>query len=164
MTGSGFLEPALWYAQLPVLYAAAGALITDPAGQVLVVKPNYRPGWGLPGGVCEHGEAPHDTCAREVLEEVGLTITVGSLLVIHWQPPEGDRPNPNICLIFDGGSLADPAGITLQREELDDYRFIEPAEAAAYLPPATAGRIPAALEARSSGIPAYLHPHAADLR
>jgi 8-oxo-dGTP diphosphatase len=164
MTGSGFLEPAAWYAQLPVLYAAAGALITDPAGRVLVVKPNYRPGWGLPGGVCEHGEAPHDTCAREVLEEIGLTITVGRLLVIHWQPPEGDRPNPNICLIFDGGTLAGPAGITLQREELDDYRFIEPGQADAYLPPATAARIPAALGARSSGIAAYLHPQAADLR
>jgi 8-oxo-dGTP diphosphatase len=158
MTGSGFLEPAAWYAQLPAVFAAAGALITDPGGRVLVVKPNYRPGWGLPGGVCEHGEAPHAACAREVLEELGLTVSVGGLLVIHWQPPEGERPNPNICLIFDGGTLASTEGIRLQQEELDDWEFIEPGQASAYLPPATAERIPAAVGARSSGTVAYLHP------
>jgi 8-oxo-dGTP diphosphatase len=157
MAESGILEPDEWYAQLPVLYAAAGALITNPEGQVLVVKPNYKPGWGLPGGVCEQSEAPHDACAREVLEEIGLTIDVGRLLVVDWEPPEGDRPNPVICLIFDGGMLAGPDGIRLQREELDDYEFIDPAKSADYLPAAISERIPAAMAARSAGTTAYLH-------
>jgi 8-oxo-dGTP diphosphatase len=157
MADSGILEPHEWYAQLPVVYAAAGALITDPEGRVMVVKPNYKPGWGLPGGVCEQDESPHDACAREVQEELGLAIDVGRLLVVDWEPPEGDRPNPVICLIFDGGVLASADGVRLQREELDDYEFIDPAKSADYLPAAVAERIPAAVAARSTGATAYLH-------
>src|ERR1022692_3519136 len=50
VTGTGFTDAATWYASLPVLYASAAALITDAAGQVLLVKPNYRDHWTLPGG------------------------------------------------------------------------------------------------------------------
>ena len=71
-----------WYAGLATMYGAAAALITDPSGGVLLVKPNYRDHWSLPGGVLEHGEPPHRGCAREVAEEVGLQITVGPLLVV----------------------------------------------------------------------------------
>ena len=77
-----------WYAGLATMYGAAAALITDPSGGVLLVKPNYRDHWSLPGGVLEHGEPPHRGCAREVAEEVGLQITVGPLLVVDWAAPD----------------------------------------------------------------------------
>jgi 8-oxo-dGTP diphosphatase len=163
MTQPGFLEPADWFAQLARVVTSAGALITDPAGRVLVVKPNYRPGWSLPGGVCEHGEPPHLGCAREVLEEVGLTITPGRLLVVHWMPPGGtqdgriERTDPVIAFIFDGGTADDPAQIRLQHEELDDYAFVDPRDSDRYLRPEIAARIPAALAARTGEGPAYLH-------
>ena len=48
-TGANFLEPGAWFASLPTVYVAAGALITDPGGQVLLVKPNYRDHWAMPG-------------------------------------------------------------------------------------------------------------------
>ena len=156
MTGTGFTDAATWYASLPVLYAAAAALITDPAGQVLLVKPNYRDHWTLPGGICEYAEPPHVACAREVLEEIGLDLPIGPLLVIGWSAPDGDRPNPIMHFVFDGGTLAGPAGIVLQEEELDDYRFIDPAGVAAFLPPFIAPRISAALTARASGAAIYL--------
>ena len=156
VTGTGFTDAATWYASLPVLYAAAAALITDNSGQVLLVKPNYRDHWTLPGGICEHAEPPHSACAREVHEELGLDLPVGKLLVIDWAPPDGDRPNPIIHFIFDGGTLADPAGILLQQEELDDYQFTDPNAVADYLPPFIAARIPAALTARASGAATYL--------
>jgi hypothetical protein len=41
VTGTGFTDAATWYASLPVLYAAAAALITHPAGQVLLIKPPF---------------------------------------------------------------------------------------------------------------------------
>jgi 8-oxo-dGTP diphosphatase len=156
MTGTGFTDAAAWYASLPVLHAAAGALITDAAGRVLLVKPNYRDHWSLPGGICEPAEAPHAACAREVREELGLDLPVGRLLVIDWTPPEGDRLNPIMHFVFDGAILADPAAIVLQQEELDDYQFTEPAGASTYLPPFIAARVAAALTARATGGAAYL--------
>ena len=127
MTEPGFLDPAAWFAQLARVVASAGALITDPAGRALVVKPNYRPGWSLPGGVCEHGEPPHLACAREVLEEVGLAITPARLLVVHWLPPEGERTDPNIAFIFDGGTVDGPDGIRLQQRGTGRLRVHRPA-------------------------------------
>jgi 8-oxo-dGTP diphosphatase len=156
VTGTGFTDAATWYASLPVLYAAAAGLITDTAGQVLLVKPNYRDHWTLPGGICEHAEPPHVACAREVLEEIGLDLPIGPLLVIGWSAPDGDRPNPIMNFVFDGGTLAGPAGIVLQEEELDDYRFTDPADVAAFLPPFIAARLRAALTARASGAAIYL--------
>ena len=88
---AGFTDPAAWYAGLPVLYAAAAALITSPGGAVLLVKPNYRDHWSLPGGICEHAEPPHVACGREVEEELGLVIAVGRLLTVSWTAPEGER-------------------------------------------------------------------------
>ena len=56
--------PDVWYAGLPGVVVAAGALITDPGGRVLVVKPNYRDRWTIPGGICEFGEPPQMQIGR----------------------------------------------------------------------------------------------------
>jgi 8-oxo-dGTP diphosphatase len=153
-------EEAAWYASLPTLYGSAAALFTDEAGRVLLVKPNYRDHWSLPGGILEHGEPPHVGCAREVAEEIGLHIQPGRLLAIDWVPPTGERPRPIVHFVFDGGTLADDPGITLQEEELDDYRFVSPADLAGYLPPVIAARVGAALRVRrDSEAPSPYLPH-----
>jgi 8-oxo-dGTP pyrophosphatase MutT (NUDIX family) len=140
-----------WYAQLPTMFGAAAALFTDKDGRVLLVKPNYRDHWSLPGGILEDGEPPHVACAREVAEELGLDIEPGPLLVVDWTPPEGDRPKPIVHWVFDGGTLDPDRTITLQEEELDDYRFVDPADVAAYLPPFIADRVTAAIHVRAQG-------------
>jgi hypothetical protein len=48
-----FTDEATWYASLATMYASAAALITSPSGEVLLVKPNYRELWSLPGGILE---------------------------------------------------------------------------------------------------------------
>src|SRR5690606_39748642 len=68
------LPPEQWFATLPTAYLTASGLITDTGGRVLLVDPNYREHWTLPGGVVEHAEAPHTACEREVAEEVGLEV------------------------------------------------------------------------------------------
>jgi len=155
MTTDNWVDHDTWFASLPGVVLAAGALITDPAGRVLLVKPNYRDHWSLPGGICEHGEPPHAGCAREVAEEVGLDRAVGALLAIDWAQPYGPQARPVMHFVFDGGELPDGAAIVLQREELDDFRFTEPGETSRYLAPYGERRLAAALAARASGAAVY---------
>jgi hypothetical protein len=61
-----------------------------------------------------------------------------------------------VFFVFDGGEVAPDVGIRLQHEELDDYRFTDPGEFAAYLPPFLEARYSAALYARAAGRAAYL--------
>ena len=155
MSTGDFLDHNEWFARQPGVVVAAGALITDPAGRVLLVKPNYRDFWTVPGGICEHGEPPHAGCAREVAEEIGLELAVGALLTIDWSQPYGREARPIMHFLFDCGGLDDGAGIVLQRDELDDFRFTDPAEMSGYLAPYGVRRVTAALEGRASGVPVY---------
>jgi 8-oxo-dGTP diphosphatase len=145
-----------WYAQLPTMFGAAGALFTDGAGRVLLVKPNYREHWSRPGGILEHGEPPHEGCRREIGEELGLDITPGRLLVVGWAGLEGRRPRPVMHFVFDGGTLAPGTPIRLQAEELDDYRFVELGQLGDYLPELISARVVAAMRGRDTGSTAYL--------
>jgi len=155
VTSAGFLDAETWYAGLPGVILAAGALITSPPGAVLLVKPNYRDHWTLPGGICEHGEPPHAGAAREVAEEIGLDVLPGRLLVISWAQPRGPAERPIMHFVFDGGTVGEDAPVVVQQEELDGYRFVAPADLAGYLPPYGLARVRAALAARASGRTEY---------
>jgi 8-oxo-dGTP diphosphatase len=156
MPSLSFTDQESWYTGLAGVVVSAGALITDPAGRALLVKPNYRDYWSLPGGICEHGEPPHAGCAREVAEEVGLTLDVGRLLAVDWSMPYGNAARPSMHFVFDGGSLADGSHIVLQQEELDGWRFTAGAELAQFLPPHTLPRVSGAISARANGTVCYL--------
>jgi 8-oxo-dGTP diphosphatase len=146
-----FTDEATWYASLATMYGTAAALITSPAGDVLLVKPNYRDLWSLPGGILEDGEPPHAGCAREVEEELGLSVPVGPLLAVDWVAADESRPRPIVAFLFDGGVLADPSVIVLQESELDEFRFVPPSAVAAYLPEHMTLRVTAGLRALGSG-------------
>ena len=154
MQPEDFIEPVAWHASLPGVIVSAAALIGDSAGGVLVVKPNYRDHWTLPGGICEFGEAPRAGCAREVTEELGIDPQLGGLLAIDWQPAQemyGPTARPAVFFIFDGGILPSLAAIRLQAAELDDCRFVAASELASLLPAQSLPRVKAALAALSSG-------------
>ncbi|QBI54489.1 NUDIX domain-containing protein [Streptomonospora litoralis] len=151
-----FLPPEQWFASLPTAYLASFGLITDESGRVLLVDPNYRDHWTLPGGIVEDGEAPHLACEREVAEEVGLQRTAGTLLALQWSAPRGARPRPFLSFVFDCGTIDSGAVITLQEDELDDYAFVAPDAAADLLHPALAPRLTGALKARSEGATVYV--------
>ena len=70
---------AAYVATLPRVLAGAAALFRDAAGRVLLVEPNYREGWALPGGTIESddGESPRDGARRETAEEIGLDRPLG---------------------------------------------------------------------------------------
>ncbi|WP_091284197.1 NUDIX domain-containing protein [Micromonospora haikouensis] len=149
-------EPATWYANLPAFYAATAAFITDSAGNILLVKPTYRDHWAFPGGYLEDGEFPHVGCAREVQEELGVSVTVGTLLVVDWASPAGERPRSLIHFTFDCGILSDQSDFDLPRQELEDVAFFPPGEAEQRLPDSVSPRIAAAAGARIRLTPVYL--------
>ncbi|GAA3388742.1 NUDIX hydrolase [Streptomyces roseoviridis] len=150
MTTSDF---ATYLAGLPRVLAGAAALFRDASGRVLIVEPNYREGWALPGGTIEsdEGETPRQGARRETAEEIGLDVEPGALLAVDWSHGPG-RP-PLVAYLYDGGVLSDEqlASIRLQEEELVSWKLVRPDEVLAHLPGSLGPRVLAALDVLEHG-------------
>jgi 8-oxo-dGTP pyrophosphatase MutT (NUDIX family) len=113
-------------AGFPAIPASAGALIFDHAGRLLILKPTYKTGWTIPGGVMEaDGETPWDACRREVREECGIEVRSGRLACVDFHPSRPGHPG-GIRFLFDCGPADDAAlaAITVQPEEIAEYRLV----------------------------------------
>ena len=122
-------DPGPW--ELPSIPVSAGALIFDRGGRLLILKPTYKPGWTIPGGVMEaDGETPWQACQREVREECGLEVSRGRLACMDFRPPRPGRPG-GIRYLFDCGSFGRTrlAAIVPQADEIAGYRLADLAEA-----------------------------------
>jgi 8-oxo-dGTP diphosphatase len=121
--------------ELPRIPASAGALIFDEAGRLLILKPNYKKGWTIPGGQIEpDGESPWEACRRETLEECGLEVEHGRLVCVDFLKPNVNRPG-GVRFLFDCGTFSDEQlrAITLEDGEIDEHRFVALSEATALL-------------------------------
>ncbi len=136
---------------------AAAALIQNDAGDLLIVKPIYRDGWLLPGGMVEPGESPKRACQREIKEEIGLEHSVGRLLCVDYETKDR-RGAESLKFIFDGGIVtqAQIAKIILQEDELSAYTFAPFADALEKLNAFSSRRTERALTARKNGGTVYL--------
>jgi ADP-ribose pyrophosphatase YjhB (NUDIX family)/NTP pyrophosphatase (non-canonical NTP hydrolase) len=78
-----------------VLRLAVRALIRR-ADEVLLTRISPRGhhvgSWTLPGGGVAHGEEPRRALARELIEETGLRVRIGSLLDVHSSHFRGRAP------------------------------------------------------------------------
>ena len=111
--------------------ASAGALVRDRKGRLLILKPTYKGGWTIPGGVIEaDGETPWEACRRETKEECGLDVTAARLVCVDFLRPRPGRPG-GVRFLFDCGVLDDAvlATIVIQPDEINEYRLLPLAEA-----------------------------------
>ena len=66
----------------PKHIVAVAGLVSDPRGRVLMIR-SPRRDWEFPGGQVEEGESLTDALRREVLEETGITVSVGALVGVY---------------------------------------------------------------------------------
>ena len=147
--------PAAEAEPLPAIPVSAGALIFDGAGRLLILKPTYKTGWTIPGGVMEaDGETPWEACRREVREECGIDLTRGRLAAMDFRRPRPGRPG-GIRFLFDCGRVGDEvlAGIVVQPEEISEYRLAALPDALGLLRGPIRRRVRAATRGRG---PVYL--------
>ncbi len=130
-------------ADLPAIPVSAGALVFDRAGRLLILKPTYKTGWTIPGGVMEaDGETPWDACRREVREECGIEVSTSRLACVDFRPGRPGHPG-GIRFLFDCGPADDAAlaAITVQPEEIAEYRLAPVQSALALLRPPIRRRV-----------------------
>lgn len=158
-------DPEAWQAHLaegnrtqPRKRISADVLFRDEAGRILLVDPNYKPDWDLPGGMAEANEPPLDAARREVAEELGIDYPGGRLLVVDWVAPHGPWDD-SLAFIFDGGILTaeHQAKIRLRDGELNEYRFCAPGDAENLLRAYVWHRVQRAQIAAATNKTDYLH-------
>lgn len=121
-----------YFTSLPRKRMASGVLFFNKKQEVLLVKPNYKEGWGIPGGVVDENESPLQAAIREVKEELNLAIpsTRLSLVCLGYSPQAGIKTEA-LQFTFYGGELLleQIQTIVLQEEELVEYAFFKKSEA-----------------------------------
>jgi 8-oxo-dGTP diphosphatase len=123
-----------YYASLPRKLMAAGVIFRDERDRVLLVEPNYKTDWEIPGGVVEAGESPFDAARREVTEELGIDVSGLRLWCLDWYPSEPPR-SESLMIVFDGGRLTteDTGRIQTPEGEIRSWSFSTLADASGLL-------------------------------
>ena len=142
---------------LPRKTVGTAVILFNNTGELLIVKPNYKDGWLVPGGSNDEGESPLQCAIRETKEEIGLDIPEMRLVgVLH--SAKREFYSDSLKFIFFGGTLTDDqiSQIQLQKKELEEYTFKTPAEAIPLLSSSLKNSVPACLQAIKEGTVAYL--------
>ncbi len=116
------------YPSRPYL-AVSAAIVRD--GKVLVVRRARKPAlnlYSLPGGGVELGETLNEAVVREVREETALTVEPVALAgerEVIVRDAQGQVERHFVILCFAARALA---GELVLNEELDDARWLDPAD------------------------------------
>jgi ADP-ribose pyrophosphatase YjhB (NUDIX family) len=129
---------------------SAGALIFDRTGRLLILKPSYKSGWTIPGGVMEaDGETPWEACRREVREETGIDVRGGQLAGMDFRRPRPGKPG-GIRFLFrcDVPDDRELAAIAPQPGEISACQLLALPDALPLLRPPIRRRVRAACSGR----------------
>jgi len=85
------------------LTSAVAAVITDPAGRVLLHQHNsgHRQ-WGLPGGKMHLDESPLHAVVRDLREEIGADVTMESVVGLYQLHSDGGDLPDLLVYVFRG--------------------------------------------------------------
>ncbi|MFE1794274.1 NUDIX domain-containing protein [Streptomyces sp. NPDC059525] len=146
-----------YYAAQPSPLVAATGIVLDAGGRVLVLTPSYKDGLELPGGTVEDTETPEEGLARELKEELDLTVPVGRLLAVDSCRP-GVLGRSLVVHVYLVGPLSDEraGALSFPDGEVSEARWLAPEEALRELSARLAARLRAALAALYSGSLAHL--------
>ncbi len=119
-----------YYKMLPKKQVGTAVLFFNREGELLILKPDYKESWLVPGGSAEEDESPLQCAIRETKEEIGLDVSEMRLVGVYHSLKKGMYPD-SLKFIFFGGVLRDDqiSQIRLQKEELDEFKFVLPAVA-----------------------------------
>ena len=103
-----------------------------------------RDSWALPGGFCECGETTEACCARETLEETGVTVGSETLLGVYSDPKRDPRWH-TVTVLY----AATPVrGKAKGCDDAAEARWFAKRELEPWTTPSTTGRSFAALTGR----------------
>lgn len=119
-------ETKAWVAEQPKKLVASKVIIKSTAGNVLLVQPNYKPGWQFPGGGVNVGESPEDAAVREIREELGIELSVQDLKLVGLVYR---KDLDNLLPIFEAAIILDESRVLrVQDSELNGYEYVSIAE------------------------------------
>ena len=146
-----------FYKNLPKKRMSAGAVIFNEKNELLIVKPSYKEGWSIPGGIVDENESPRAACLREVKEEVGIELPHVKFLCIDYMTPR-DEKGEFLIFIFYGGVLDQDqtARIKIQQDEISEHRFVNLEDARELLRSNLSRRVPKCVEALRNNTGIYL--------
>ena len=146
-----------FYDNLPKKRMGAGVLFFNEKDELLIIKPNYKDHWTIPGGVVDANESPRQAAIREVKEELGLDIDPLKLLCVNYVP-DHDEKGESLQLVFYGGILNSEkiGSFKIPNKEIDGHKFIKAEELMDLLEDRLRWRISKCLEALKDGTAIYL--------
>lgn len=113
--------------RMPRKRAIAQGILRNERGEILLCRLTYKTDLDLPGGIVDPRESPADCLAREVQEELGLTVVVGGLLAVNWLPPYRGWDDATLFL-FDLGAIDSQAldATALLNREIAGVAWVPP--------------------------------------
>ena len=120
-----------WLASVPKKKVDVKVIFRSTEGNVLLVKPDYKDTWQMPGGGVEAYEDPRLAAVREAKEEAGLEINPRDLKLIDYILQEKDDI---IFLVFQYEKpLNEDSEYKAEDKEIEEYKFVPIVDVANHL-------------------------------
>lgn len=113
-----------WFDSLHKRASSSAMVLENEAGEVLIVKANYKNYWTFPGGFIDPDETPQEGALRETLEEVGIDVHPDTVEFVAVVDRKSDYAQ-TYQFVFKaplGTSMID--SVILQASEIEDYALV----------------------------------------